>query len=184
MAENEQAKVDETTDVSIEELKAQIERLQSDNEKLKKANTNASADASKWKKELQSRMSEQERKDAEEAEEKQKLLARLEELETNSRNDKGRAEFIGFGLNEIAAKDATDAFYKGDLSGFMKVMKTYIADHDKAIKAEGIRNTVPPASGGTGVKQYTKEDFDKLSYRELNDLFVKDREQYDRLKNA
>jgi len=184
MAENEQTNVNETPEVSIEDLQAQIERLTADNEKLKKATTNASADASKWKKELQSRMSEQERKDAEEAEEKQKLLQRLEELETSSRNDKGRAEFIGFGMSEITASDATEAFYSGDLAGFMKVMKTYMTDHDKALKAEGIRNTVPPASGAGQPQTYTKEQFDRMSYRELNELYTKDPEQYQRLRDS
>ena len=50
-------------EVSIDDLKAQIAQLTSDNERLKKATTNASADASKYKKELQARMSAQERKD-------------------------------------------------------------------------------------------------------------------------
>lgn len=181
---DEQTKVDETAEVSIEDLQAQIERLTADNEKLKKATTNASADASKWKKELQSRMSEQERRDAEEAEEKQKLLARLEELETSSRNEKGRAEFIGFGMNETAASDATQAFYAGDLAGFMKVMKNHMTDHDKALKAEGIRNTVPPASGTGSVPKYTKEQFERMSYSELNKLFTDDPEQYNALMNS
>lgn len=176
-------KTDET-ELSIEDLKAQIEQLQSDNEKLKKATTNASADASKYKKELQARMTEQERKDEEEAEEKRKLMARLEELETASRNEKGKAGFIGIGLSESAAKDATEAFYKGDVDTFATLMKNFLSDHDKALKAESVRGMTPPASGGTGTTQYTKEQFEKLSYRELNELFTNDPEQYQKLRNS
>ena len=177
-------KTDGTDDVSIEDLKAQIEQLQADNEKLKQATTNASSDAAKYKKELRERMSEQERKAEEEAEEKRKLIERLEELETASRNEKGRAGFIGVGFTDSAARDATEAFYKGDAEAFTALLKTFLTDHDKALKAEGIRNTVPPASGGVQPQTITKEQFDKMSYRELNELYAKDKDTYDRLKNS
>lgn len=183
MAEELKDKIDETNDVSIDDLKAQIEKLQADNEKLKQATTNASADASRYKKELRDRMSEQERRAEEEAEEKRKLIERLEELETASRNEKGKAGFIGIGFTDTAAADATEAFYRGDATAFTALLKTFLADHDKALKAEGVRNTVPPASGGTG-KSYTKEQFDKMSYRELNELYANDPEQYQKLLNS
>ena len=180
----DEVNMNETTDVSIEDLKAQIEQLQADNEKLKRATTNASADASKYKKELQSRMSEQERKDAEEAEEKRRLLERLEELETASRNERGKAGFIGLGFADSAAKDATEAFYRGDIDAFATLFRNFLTDHDKALKAESVRNTTPPFGGSSIQQTVTKEQFDKMSYRELNELFTKDPELYNKLKTS
>lgn len=171
-------------EVSIEDLKAQIERLTSDNERLKKATTNASADASKYKKELQARMSEQERKEQADEDEKRRLLERVAELEANARNSEGNTAFVGIGYSDTSAKDATEAFYKGDLPAFMKIMKTFLTDHDKSLKAEGVRNTTPPFGGGSIPKTITKEQFDKMNYTELSELYEKDPDTYNALRNT
>lgn len=181
---DEMEKKDETVEVSIEDLQAQIAQLQKDNEKLKQANTNASADAAEYKRKLREKQSAEEKRAEEEAEEKRKMSERIAELEAAQRNEKGKAGFIGFGFSESAALSATEAFYNGDFDGFTTIMKTFLSDHDKAIKAESVRGMTPPASGGTGPKQYTKEDFDKMSYRELNELYTKDPEQYEKLRNS
>jgi len=175
---------EEGLEPSVEDLKAQIEQLQADNAKLKQATTNASSDAAKYKKELRERQTEQERKAEEEAEEKAKLLARLEELETASRNEKGKAGFLSVGFSEATAKDVTDAFYKGDLDAFIPLLKSFVTEHDKAITAESVRRTPPPASGGNGAKQYTKEQFMAMSYKEMNDLYNSDPELYNTLRNS
>lgn len=187
MAENENVNIDaapETSEVSIEDLKAQIEKLTSDNEKLKKATTNASADASKWKKELQSRLSEQERKEQEEADEKRRLLDRVAELEASARNNMGTAAFVGVGMTDSVAKSATEAFYSGDVAAFTTMLKGFLTDHDKAIKAEGVRNTTPPFGGSTTAPAVTKEQFDKMGYRELSELYNKDPDLYNKLRNS
>lgn len=171
-------------EVSIDDLKVQIAQLTSDNERLKKATTNASADASKYKKELQARMSEQERKEQADEDEKRRLLERVAELEANARNSEGNTAFVGIGYSDTSAKDATEAFYKGDLPAFMKIMKTFLTDHDKALKAEGVRNTTPPFGGGSIPKTITKEQFDKMTYTELNELYEKDPDTYNALRNT
>ena len=170
-------------ELSIEDLKAQLAQLQADNDKLKKAQSNASADAAEYKRKLHEKMSADEKRAEDEAEEKRKMVERIAELEAAQRNEKGKSGFISMGFSESAAKDATDAFYAGDLDKFLSLHKTFLSDHDKAIQAEGVRNMVPPASGSTGQKQYTKEEFDKMSYRELNELYTKDPEQYQKLVN-
>ena len=48
---------------NIDALKAELERLKIENGKLKSAQSNASADASKYKKQLQERMTEQEKEE-------------------------------------------------------------------------------------------------------------------------
>ena len=63
MAEMEQIDVTETEKVEAEnpavDYAAEIERLKDENRKLREANTNASADASRYKKALRERMTEQ-----------------------------------------------------------------------------------------------------------------------------
>ena len=57
--ETVQESTQETVDTSA--LQAELERLKGENAKLKNAQSNASSDAAKYKRELQARMSEQER---------------------------------------------------------------------------------------------------------------------------
>ena len=52
-------KTEGTPEVVLNELKAELERLKEENSKLKNAQSNASADASKYKKQLQERMTSQ-----------------------------------------------------------------------------------------------------------------------------
>ena len=111
------------------------------------------------------------------------MAERIAELEADRRNEKGKAGFIGLGFDESAAVNATKAFYEGDAEAFTALLKGFLAEHDKGLKAESVRGMTPPASGGTQHK-YTKEDFDKMSYRELNELYQKNPELYQELKNT
>ena len=60
MSENENRKDEvmetEPTEPTLDELKAKLEKLEAENIKLKSAQSNASADASKYKKQLQENM--------------------------------------------------------------------------------------------------------------------------------
>ena len=65
-SETKETKTEQKTDTAA--LEAKIKALEAENGKLKNSVTNASADASEWKKKYQSTLSEQEKKEQEQAE--------------------------------------------------------------------------------------------------------------------
>ena len=175
--ENEVTKAPETqgeTTPDLDAMKAEIERLKEENGKLKNAQSNASADASKYKKELQARMSEQERAAAETKE----LIERLEaENAKHKRNEDiavKNAAFLGLGFDEALAREAAEATCDNNFDAF-------ITERDKAREAEALRNTPRPTVGATD-KAITKEDFANMKYADRVKLLAEQPELYNQLK--
>ena len=152
-------------DVTLETLKAELERLKEENGKLKNAQSNASADASKYKKQLQERMTEQERA----ANETKELIERLKQENAQMKRNQTLAEqtsgFMGVGFDADLAKKAAEAHVDGDFSSMINALRDFITQHDKNIRADELRNTPRPGAGGT-TQTVTKEQFDKMSYSE------------------
>lgn len=166
-------------DVSIDALRAELERLKVENGKLKNAQSNASADASKYKKALQERMSEQERA----AEETKDLIASLraenEAMKRSAEVSARTATYIGIGFDEILAKQAAEA-YGNNHDAFSDALKSFLAAHDKALLAEQMRSTPRPGVGAVEAA-VTKEQFDKMGYAERVKLFETQPELYKKL---
>lgn len=179
---DEEKKVEETTaeqTVDLEALKAELERLKVENGKLKNAQSNASADASKYKKQLQERMSEQERA----AEETKELIASLkaenERMKRETEVAARTATYVGLGFDEVTAKTAAEA-YGNDHDVFSDALKTFLAAHDKALLADKMRSTPRPGTGAAE-RAVTKEQFDKMGYTDRLKLFNEQPELYKKL---
>ena len=123
----QEQKPESTTDTAS--LEARIKQLESDNAKLRQANTNASADASKWKKQYQDKLSDEEKAKAERDEQDAALRTELETLRKEKNiasyksilvaNDIGiDAEIAGtvaeIGLHRLGADAFEKAFEKKD----------------------------------------------------------------------
>ena len=160
-----------TQEIDLATLQAQLAEARSENEKLKKAQTNASADASRYKKELASRMSEQEKAAAETKEMIEQLKAENEALKRSQALAEHTAGFVGAGFESETAKKAAEAFFDKDFKAFMTTLTDFITAHDKALNADAIRNTPKPGTGSTGAPSMTQEQFDKLGYAERSKLF-------------
>lgn len=134
--------------------------------RLKDALNNASSDASKYKKLLREKQTEQEKAEAERAEkeaEREELLKSLmreKEVSTNT------AEFLSIGFDTDLAKKTAEAFADGDKTTVFANIKSFIENHDKGLKADILKQTPKPVSGGAD-KGITKEQFDKMSYSEM-----------------
>lgn len=184
MSENENRKDEvtetEPTEPSLDELKAKLEKLESENAKLKSAQSNASADASKYKKQLQERMSEQERAAAETKD----LIERLQSENEKLKRDQTLAEyttgFLSVGYSEDLARKAAEATLDGKFAEFISAHKTFVEEHDKAKAAESIRNMSRPGNGGSSTS-VTKEQFAKMGYSERAKLFEEQPELYKEL---
>lgn len=160
----------------IEALKAELERLKVENGKLKNAQSNASADASKYKKALQERMSEQERAETETKELIAQLRADNERMKREQEIAVRTAAYVGVGFDEIIAKKAAES-YGSNHDDFMDALKTFLTAHDKALQADALRSTPRPGVGAVE-PTVTKEQFDKMSYRDRVKVFEEQPELY------
>ena len=177
---NEQTGNESAAEPTLDELKAEIERLKGENGKLKSAQSNASADASKYKKQLQERMSEQERASAEAKELMEQLKAENAELKRNQTLAEYKAGFLGLGYSDDLAKSAAAAILDGKFSDFLTTHKQFVTDHDKALTADAIRNMARPGAGGSDTS-VTKEQFAKMNYADRVKLYNEQPELYKKL---
>ncbi len=156
---------------------AEYKKLVAENEKLKKANTNASKDASEWK----AKYRETQDSATREKEERDEELARI--LEENTALKKAqtlathKAGWLSLGFNDELAADAATASVNGDFTALMATMKKFLTVHDKEINAANIRSMPAPVSGG-GYQGITQEQFDNMSYREMAQLYTEQPEVF------
>jgi DNA repair exonuclease SbcCD ATPase subunit len=162
-------------------LQAELEKLKGENEKLKNAQSNASSDAAKYKKELQARMSEQEKAAAEAQEILNNLKAENERLKKEQTLANCTAGYLALGFDNALAAKAAEAFYANDFSKVIEHFKTFLEAHDKALAADALRNTHRPGTGGGG-SAVTKEQFVKMNYAERAKLFEENPDLYNQLK--
>lgn len=183
-AENEK---NQTALPSAEELMAELEKVKNENASLKdkfgkamSAQSNASADASKWKKALQERMSEQEREAAETKELIETLKAENAQMKRSQTLAEFTAGYLELGFESALAKKAAEATADGDFSALTSNLKAFITAHDKALQADSLRSTPRPGNGAVA-PAVTKEQFDKMKYTERAKLYEEQPELYKEL---
>lgn len=159
-------------------LQAELEKLKADNEKLKAAQSNASADASKYKKQLAEKMSAEEKQAAETKELIEQLKADNAALKRAQALAEQKAGLVGIGFEGELAEKAANAFFENDFATFAGHLKEFITARDKAKAAEDIRNTPRPGVGATDAPSVTQEQFDKMTYAERLKVFNEQPELY------
>ena len=182
MDENkEKSQNEEKTEPTLDDLKAELERLKSENGKLKTAQSNAASDAAKWKKEAREKMDEKARADAETKELIEQLRAENEAMKRNQGVAERAASYIGVGFDADLAKKAAEASFDGKHEDFMTYLKAFLEAHDKALKADALRNNPRPNGSGGGEPGITKEQFAKMKYAERAKLFDEQPDLYQQL---
>ena len=137
----------------------------------------ASSDAAAYKKQLREKLSEEEVKAAKDAEEREALLARVQELEHKELVGNYTNSFLALGYDEKAAKATAEAMAKGDMDTVFANQKIQNENREKALRAELLKETPPPAGGGAD-KGMKKEDFSKLSLAEKQKFATENPEMY------
>lgn len=179
MADEVKNEVTPETKPTLEELQAELARLKEQNERLMNAQSNASADASRYKKQLQERMTEQEKAEAATKELIEQLKADNERMKHAQAVAVRSATYAGLGFDSELAKQAAEA-WGSDHDSFAASFKTFLVAHDKALLADQLRATPRPGVGGTD-KGITKEQFAKMNYSERAKLFDEQPELYQEL---
>lgn len=175
-----ETKAEETTKVEEQvDYAAEMKKLREENEKLKKAQTNASKDASDWKAKYRATQDEATRVAEEQKEILEQIKAENESLKRAQNLATHKAGWLGLGFSNDLADNAAEASVSGDFNALMDIMKKFLEVHDKDLKAASIRAMPAPASGTS--QSITKEEFDSMGYRERAKLFTENPELYKQL---
>lgn len=177
------SKIEGYSEMSAEEKVKALEAFETevDETKWKELVNKASAEASKYKKELREKQTEEERR---EAERKEELAKKEEELALYKRasiiNDH-KANFLGVGYPEALATESAEAIADGDFTKVFANLGNFLSEKEKTIKEDLLKSTPKPQGGFTN-PEVTKEQFDKMSYTEKVKLYETNKELYESLK--
>lgn len=135
------------------------------------------SDLAAAKKTIREKMTEDEAKKAQEAEEKANLLARLEQLEHEKAVNGYVAAYAGMGYDEKLARSTAEALAKGDMDTVFKNQKIHVEAREKALRTELLKETPTPAPGtpDTGMK---KDEFTKMSLLDKQKFARENPEKY------
>jgi predicted RNase H-like nuclease (RuvC/YqgF family) len=157
----------EAKPVDTAELDKRIKALEAENAKLKQSVTNASADASKYKKELQAKQTDEEKA---RAEQEAATAAMKQELETlrNERNVANhKAELTNIGFDGDLAQATAEAINAGDTAKLFDGIRKFIASHDKELQAKALLANPVLNGGNSEKKTVSREEFNNMGYREM-----------------
>jgi len=166
--QGQNAEQKQTENKDTASLEARIKQLESENGKLKQAQTNASADASAWKKKYQDTLSEQDKAKIEQDEANAALQKELNDL----RNERNIAQFTAaltasdIGMDAENAKAVAEALNSGETDKVFDGIRKFIASHDKAMAEKAMLNN-PTLPGGSTPKTVTREQFNDMGYKEM-----------------
>lgn len=135
------------------------------------------SDLAAAKKSLKEKMTEDEAKAAKDAEEREALIARVQELEHKELVSNYTTSFLALGYDEKSAKATAEAMAKGDMDTVFANQKTHNENREKTLRAEWLKETPPPAGGGAD-KGMKKEEFSKLSLDEKQKFATENPEVY------
>lgn len=126
---------------------------------------------------LKARMSEEELSKAKAAEDMATVMAELEELRTEKAVSEYTTQFMSIGYDEKLAKSTAAALQRGEMTVLFANHAKFVAEREKALKAELLRDTpTPPA--GDGNKGVSKEDFRKMTLSEKTKFAAENPEKY------
>ena len=154
--------------------------LLAENKRMKKAFDKASSEAADYKKQLMATKSDAEKLSIEKAERDAALKEELEMLRRESKVNKYAKSFMACGYTEEMATKAAEAQYSGDTDELFRIQKLHTDNMAKQIRADIMMSMPAPATGNDDEVHLTQEQFDKMSYLELKDLYEKHPEIYKR----
>lgn len=154
--------------------------LLAENKRMKKAFDKASSEAADYKKQLMATKSDAEKLSIEKAERDAALKEELEMLRKESKVNKYAKSFMACGYTEEMATKAAEAQYSGDTDELFRIQKLHTDNMAKQIRADIMKSMPAPATGNDDEVHLTQEQFDKMSYLELKELYEKHPEIYKR----
>lgn len=181
--ENQEQTKEQSTDTKS--LEARIKALEAENGKLKQAQSNASADASEWKKKYQATLSEQDKAKEQQDEANAALQKELETLRTERNIAKYTSTLVSgdIGMDAETAQFVAEALNTNEPEKVFDGIRRFIVAHDKALKEDALRNN-KTLMGGASTKTITPQEFRNMSYTEMLNLKREHPEQYAELSKS
>lgn len=155
-----------------EELSNALETVyNAENTKLKTALSKANGEAADFKRQLRSKQSEEEAKEAERLAEYNKILDENKTLKRNAELASRSSKLVGMGYDAKLAESTAIAMLDGDYDTVMANQATFLEAQKKAINADAMRNSPRPQGGATTTsyqdqitEAYNEGDMAKVAY--------------------
>lgn len=164
----------------IETALAAVE-LPTDNteiERLKAAVSKSNSEAAELKKQLRTKLTEDEAAKLKDAEDREKLQSDYNALLTKVTISENKAKLLAIGYDDKLADETAEAMVNGELEKVFTNQKKHMENLEKKIRADVLKETPKPAPGGAGGKGITQEQFDAMDYTERLKLFNEQPELY------
>jgi len=152
----------------IETALAAVE-LPTDNteiERLKAAVSKSNSEAAELKKQLRTKLTEDEAAKLKDAEDREKLQSDYNALLKKVTISENKAKLLGIGYDDKLAEETAEAMANGELEKVFTNQKKHMENLEKKIRADVLKETPKPAPGGDGSKGITQEQFDAMGYTE------------------
>lgn len=137
----------------------------------------AASEAASYKKQLREKQTDDEVKAAEREAKFAEIMAEVESLRHEKMVGTYTASYLAMGYDEKLAKVTAEAMAKGDTETVLKNQKIHLEAREKALRTELLKQTPPPAGGGTDTAM-KKADLMKMSLAEQQKFAKENPEQY------
>ena len=164
----------------IETALAAVE-LPTDNteiERLKAAVSKSNSEAAELKKQLRTKLTEDEVAKLKDAEDREKLQNDYNAFLTKVTISENKAKLLAIGYDDKLADETAEAMVNGELEKVFTNQKKHMENLEKKIRADVLKETPKPAPGGAGGKGITQEQFDAMGYTERLKVFNEQPELY------
>jgi hypothetical protein len=171
---------EDMTLTEIETALAAVE-LPTDNteiERLKAAVSKSNSEAAELKKQLRTKLTEDEAAKLKDAEDREKLQSDYNALLTKVTISENKAKLLAIGYDDKLADETAEAMANGELEKVFTNQKKHMENLEKKIRADVLKETPKPAPGGAGGKGITQEQFDAMGYTERLKVFNEQPELY------
>lgn len=129
---------------------------------LKRANDKLAAENANLKRQLRSRMSEEEAREADRKAEMEARDAELESLRRDKTLSNYRASFIGRGYDESMAQQAAEALADGDADALFDLMAKRDIAQEKSLRAKILAETPKPPASDPNSEEAKRQDRENL----------------------
>lgn len=162
---------DELSKAVEKAMTAKEKAAESELTKMKNAFNKASSEVADYKKRLQEKQSDEEKKASEQAELLEQLRLENEEFKKQSAIAQNKAQFAALGLEDELAASSAEALYGGDMKVVFDNLRSFKAELEKGIRADVMKNTPTPPAGG-GSTAMTKDEIMNIRDSEERQLAI------------
>lgn len=138
----------------------------------------ANSEAADWKRQFRAKQTADEQAAAQQAEALQQMQTELENLRKEKQITDFSKRWMGAGYSEALASSTAKAMTEGNWDQVFKDFAAFVADHDKALKAELIKQTPTPPAGAATDGGMTRDAFAKLNVMEKQKFAKENPEVY------